>query len=191
MAKASENKFLIVKSGVILTPVIEPVIVALDKYFEAANKKALVTSGLRNPESQLEIIRGYIQSKGLKAQFPEMFTLGVKDKITVAPYGSIYAWQLGWSKLLNLGVIINPCLAAPVLMDYIRNGVNKKGQVIQGSPHFAGMAFDIGGQGNGINDELAVIQTALADKCPGLVDFLAEHENNAVHCDCKSIVTLK
>jgi hypothetical protein len=182
--KALENKFLIVRSGVKLTPIIEPVICALDKYFEAINKKALVTSGERNPADQLQIIRGYLLNKGLKDQFHEAFSKGVDDKVVTETYGEIYTWQLGWSKLLNIGVIINPPKQAACLLDYLRNGVNKKGLIINGSPHFRGTAFDIGGNDNGISDELPAIQKALADKLPGLVGHLPERENNAIHCDC-------
>jgi hypothetical protein len=188
MKKATENEFLIVGPGVILTPTIEPVIVGLDDYYRAENKKAYVTSGLRYPLNQLQIIRSYIEKKGLKAQFPELFTKGVNDKIIHDEFGLIYTWQMGWSKLLNIGVIINPPIAAACLMDYIRNGINKKGLVIQGSPHFKGSAFDIGGGPNGITDELGPIQKAQADKLPGLVGILPERENNAIHVDCKPII---
>lgn len=183
--KASENKFLIIKSGVILTPVIEPVICALDKIFEAFNIKALITSGLRTPHDQLIIIRGYLLNKGLKDQFPEAFQHDENGRMQTKEYGEIYTWQLAWSKLLNVGVIINPPAPAVCLLDYIRSGINKKGQTIYGSPHFKGTAFDIGGGANGIADELPPIKKALADKLPGLVDYLPERENNAIHCDCK------
>jgi hypothetical protein len=184
--KASDNKFLIVKSSVKLTPIIEPVIVALDKYFEAINKKALVTSGLRNPDDQLSIIRGYLVSKGLKEKYSEAFTRNVDEKVST-PFGIIYGWQLGWSKLLNIGIIINPPIEAKCLLDYMRDGINKKGTLIHGSPHFNGTAFDIGGGDNGIADEMPAIYKALSDKLPGLVGWLPERENNAIHCDCKII----
>jgi hypothetical protein len=184
--KASENKFLLLKPGVKLTHVIEPVIVSLDKYFKEINKVAYVTSGLRDPEEQLQIIRGYLVSKGLKDQHKEAFGKCSSAKINSDKYGLIYSWQIGWSKLLNMGVIINPPFAAGCLMDYIRNGVNKKGLVISGSPHFKGTAFDIGGSSNGIEDELPAIKKAFADKVPGLVGYLPERENNAIHLDCKT-----
>lgn len=183
--KASDNKFLIVKPGVVLTPIIEPVICALDLYFKEANKISYVTSGKRNPDGQLQIIRGYIEKKGLKDEFPEAFKGGVTDKFTHPQYGAIYNWQLGWSKLLNIGVIVNPPCSAACLLDYIRDGINKKGRIINGSPHFNGTAFDIGGGENGVADETAILQKALKDRVPGLVNILPERENNANHCDCK------
>lgn len=183
--KATDNKFLLLKPSVVLTPIIEPVICALDKYFEKANKIAYVTSGKRNPEGQLQIIRGYIEKKGFKDEFKEAFNKGVHDKFTHEKFGSIYSWQLGWSKLLSVGVIINPPCAAACLLDYIRDGINKKGRIINGSPHFNGTAFDIGGADNGIGDETAILMQALKDRVPGLMNVLPERENNANHIDCK------
>jgi hypothetical protein len=187
MKRATQNKFLILNKGVVLTPIIEPVIVALDEYFAAFNHVANVTSGLRNPDSQLKIIRDYLAKKGLKAAHNDAFIYDVDKKINDSTYGEIYAWQLGWSKLLNIGVIINPPIAAICLMDYIRSGVNKKGNLIHGSPHFKGTAFDIGGSINGIADETLIIQKAIADKLPGLINVLPERENNANHCDCIAV----
>lgn len=183
MKRATENKFLIVKAGVVLTPRIERTIVALDKYFEEANHIAYVTSGLRNPAGQLDVIRGYLEKKGLKLDYKDTFLYDVNKKIEHDKFGSIYSWQLGWSKLLNLGVIINPPASAHVLMDYIRNGVNKKGLIIHGSPHFKGGSFDTGGGANGIADETAILQKALKAKDTGLINILPERENNANHCD--------
>ncbi len=179
------NKFLIVRPGVILTPIITPVILSLEQYFKEANKISYVTSGKRNPEDQLRIIRGYIESKGLKDEFPEAFGKKVEEKFTHPKYGAIYTWQLGWSKLLNIGVIINPPSTAACLLDYIKNGVNKKGAILNGSPHFNGNCFDVGGGDNGVADETAILQKALKDRVPGLMNILSERENNACHCDCK------
>jgi hypothetical protein len=72
-------------------------------------------------------------------------------------------------------------------MDYVRNGVNKKGLIINGSPHFNGGSFDVGGGPNGIADETEILQRALKDRLPGLINVLPERENNANHCDCKLI----
>lgn len=178
------NKYLRVLDNVVLTPVITPVILALDKYFEAAKLQALVTSGLRNPQDQLRIIRNYLTSKGLAVKYPEAM-VGTVANTMVLDGKTIYAWQMGWSALLNSGVIINPPQKAATLMDYNRNGVIiPKGRVINGSPHFTGRAFDIGGGINGIADEQAVIAKALADKLPGLLDTLPERENNCSHIDC-------
>lgn len=184
---AYDNKWLTVgvKSGVRLTSIIEPVIVALDKYFEAANLTARVTSGERTSGDQLTIIRKYAASFGVDKEFPEIKTCGVLDKIDFGEGKKLFTWQRAWSRLLNTGVIVNPPLPAACLFDYIREGVNKKGQIINQSPHYYGKAFDIGGGlDHDPTNELAVIKKALADKLPGLKGYLLERKQNCLHIDC-------
>lgn len=194
MKSAFENRFLKVHKLVILTPVIEPVIIALDKYFENEGKVAYVTSGKRDAVSQLSIIRGYLAKTGLDKQYPDAMTCQLNDK---KQFGTkiVYVWQPAWSALLNKNVIINPPAAAECLMDYFRDGKNKKGQIIQPSPHFKGTAFDIGGSVDGIDgnvvSELNIIQKAWNNKLPGLKGFLPERNNNCVHCDCVDITNPK
>jgi hypothetical protein len=177
-----DNKYLMLKPGVILTPTIVPVIVRLEPYFSAANLFAFVTSGLRDSEAQLALVKKYLSVKGLDKLYPSAMVCKLNDKD-----GKHYVWQMAWSHLLNIGVIINPPLAAECLMDYVRNGKNKKGQVISKTPHHTGRCFDIGGAGGEdatINDELVVMNKAMNDKVPGLINILPEHNNNAIHCDC-------
>ncbi len=179
---AKDNKWLVVNAGVVLTPTIEPVIIALDDYFKKHNLKAFVTSGLRDENDQLRVIRSYLKKKGLDSKYADAMTCKVGDKL---PDGT-YVWQMAWSNLLNIGVIINPAFRAMCLMNYVRNGVNKKGSWIGQTPHASGKAFNVGGGNNGIMDELAVLQEAVdSKKIPGLKSFLAERENNALHVDCK------
>jgi len=179
---AKDNKWLVVKEGVVLTPIIEPVIAALDAYFERHKLKAFVTSGLRDADDQLRVVRSYLTRKGLNQKYPEAMLCNVGDKNA----DGTYVWQMAWSNLLNVGVIINPPFRAVCLMNYVRNGVNKKGQWIGQTPHASGTAFNVGGGNNGIMDELAVLNEALKEKkIPGLKSFLAERENNALHCDCR------
>lgn len=190
--KASENKFLKVAEGVVLTATIEPVIVALDKYFEAANHVAYVSSGLRNPTSQLNAIRKYLRVNGLDQKYPIAMACMVEERIT---WGGrdLYAWQPAWSKLLNIGVIINPPMKAEVLFDYYHPKdpkTNRKGKMINGSPHFVGKAFDIGGKMGEdvtIKDELPIIERAFKDRVPGMVGYLPEHGNNCIHVDCVKV----
>lgn len=184
---AYDNKWLTVgkSSGVRLTPIIEPVIIALDKYFEAANLKAKVTSGERTSGDQLAIIRKYATIYGIEKEFPEILTCGVLDKIDFGNDKKIATWQRAWSRLLNVGVIVNPPLPAVVLFDYIRNGVNKKGQTIGMSPHYYGLAFDLsGGIDHDPTNEMEVVKKALNDKLPGLKGYLLERKQNALHVDC-------
>lgn len=174
--KASENKWLTVGANVKLTPIIEPVIVGLEKYFEAAKLRAVVTSGLRDAIDQLRVIRSYMVRKGLDKKYPHAMLCKVDDMIN-----NEYAWQMAWSHLLNLGVIINPPLAARTLMPY----KGKTGVMINQTPHARGTAFNIGGGGNGVGDEAVVVAKALKDKLPGMKDFIIERENNALHVNCR------
>lgn len=184
--KASDNKFLEVKIGVILTPIIEPVICALDKVFAERGLRAFVTSGLRDAHDQLRIVKKYVVAKGLDRLYPELANCTDPAKKN----GRYYEWQMAWSHLLHNGVIINPPLASECLMDYWRDGKNKKGQIINQTPHVTGACFDIGGAGGDdatIKDELVVMRKAMQLGIPGLINILPEHNNNAIHCDCKPI----
>lgn len=188
--QSQNNKFLTIKEGVILTPIIDPVIVLLDKYFEKANAHARVTSGKRTEDDQLRIIRNEMKVRGLDKKYPDAITKGWKEKVIIAGK-EYYVWQHGWSELLKAGFIVNPPVPAICLMDYISGGVNKKGQLINASPHLNGTAFNVGGGPDGISgnvvNELAIIQKALNDKIKGLKSILAERNNNAVHVNTYSI----
>ena len=182
--KSLDNKFLTVRKGVVLTENIDPVIAALDIYFQNANLKAVVTSGFRSPEDQLRIIRSAVINHRLADEFPGVFDdIGKKVQ-----YGGeeIYSRQLGWSKLLNPNFIVNPPYDAKVLFDYVRPGSkeNKKGKMIYQSPHTRGTAFDIGGGPDGLDNELAVIKAA---NVKGLKGYLLERNNNCLHVDCRFI----
>lgn len=185
------NKFLIVKRGVKLTPTIIPVIIALDKKFEEAGLKAYVTSGERTSEDQLTIIKKYAERyKQVQEEFPEIKTAQVLTKITLPDGIKVFSWQRAWSRLLSMSVIINPPVPANAMFDYIRNGVNKKGQQIGYSPHYYGKAFDVGGGlDHDITNELKVIEAAFKEGIAGFKGYLAERANNAIHCDCVPTTT--
>ncbi len=172
-----DNKYLKVAAGVILTPIIIPVICALDKYFEGL--PSWVTSGLRDANDQLRVIRGYLKKKQLDKLYPEAMICKVTDMIS-----GQYAWQMAWSHLLNVGVIINPALEAKCLMHTTFDARDRFNQVLHQTPHASGKAFNIGGGGNGVTDEAERMKRAQADKVKGLKDFLVERENNAVHVNC-------
>ncbi len=177
------NKWLIVRPGVTLTDTIDPVIAALDPYFEG--RHAYVTSGLRTKESQLEVIRQYAKLKGVAKEFPTILTATVDAK-AMFDGRSVFAWQTAWSRLLEKGVLVNPPVAASPLFDYVRGGVNKKGAIIMPSPHIRGTAFDIGGGADGIEDERAIIALAVGH-VPGLLRVTPERENDAIHIDCGKV----
>lgn len=189
MSDVTKNKFLKVRPGAKMTATIEPVIQALDKYFEEANLVAYVTSGERSSQDQLDTIRKYCAKYEVDIEFPEIKTCQVLDKINFGEGKKLFTWQRAWSRLLNKGIIINPPLPAEVLFDYIRNGVNKKGTEIGHSPHYFGRAFDIGGGfDQDISNELKVIKKALNDKLKGLKGYLEERKQNCLHVDCETVL---
>lgn len=170
---AYKNKNLIVPQSVVLSKELDIVLSNIDKYWPPQSER--VTSGVRVPEDQLRIIKKYLVAKGLDVKYAVAMSCKMEDKITHE--GKIvYAWQPAWSKLLNLGVIINPPLPAEVLEDYLRSGVNKKGTIIQQSPHTRGRAFDISGL-----DSLTIVKRLKED---GMIrNYLVERENNCIHID--------
>lgn len=182
------NEFLIVRNTVKLTPIIEPVICSLEEYFRKAGLISYVTSGLRNADDQIRIIRNELMRRKLHLHFQEAFHPDLKKTITWEGK-LVYSWQPAWSKLLNAGFIVNPPYEAACLLDYYRPGskVNKRGQLIGQTPHARGTAFDIGGGADGISQETAVIKQAIKDKVPGLKGVLPERNNNAIHVDCSKI----
>jgi hypothetical protein len=171
--KAYENKNLIVPKNVVLTPSLDAVLCAIDKYWPPQSET--VTSGLRTPEDQLRIIRKYLKAKGLQVFYPETMECEIDDTY-IERDKKYYQWQKGWSALLNAGVIINPPFPAEVLMDYYRNGINKKGKIINQSPHTRGTAFDLSG-----TDSLTIVKRLVEDKM--IRGYLVERENNCIHVD--------
>jgi hypothetical protein len=167
--KAYENKNLLVPGHIKLTPELDVVLTGVDHYWPP--KSETVTSALRDPEDSLRIIRQYLKRRGLDTKYPEAMTCDIDAKD-----GDQYVWQMAWSHLLSLNVIINPPLPAKCLMDYVRNGINKKGQVIGQSPHIKGKAFDIGGL-----DSITIVKRLVED---GMIrGYLVERENNCIHID--------
>jgi hypothetical protein len=168
--KAYTNRYLRVPTSVVLNAALDKVLYEIDCDFRESPET--VTSAVRIPEDQLRIIRKYLRTKGLDDNYPEALACTIHDKDAAGNY----VWQKAWSHLLNIGVIINPPLAAVALMDYWRNGVNKKGQEIGQSPHTRGTAFDLSGL-----DSLTVVQSLkLKGKIKG---YLVERENSCIHCD--------
>jgi hypothetical protein len=168
--KAYTNRYLRVPTSVVLNAALDKVLYEIDCDFRESPET--VTSAVRIPEDQLRIIRKYLRTKGLDDNYPEALACTIHDKDAAGNY----VWQKAWSHLLNIGVIINPPLAAVALMDYWRNGVNKRGQLIGQSPHTRGTAFDLSGL-----DSLTVVQSLkLKGKIKG---YLVERENSCIHCD--------
>jgi hypothetical protein len=176
------NKYLIVRPGVVLTPAIDPVILGLDVYFAEAELTSYVSSGLRSPLDQLKLIRRFAVLKSVARDFPEILSCGLTDKKFYNDR-AVYSWQPAWSQLLNIGVIINPPVAAVALFDYMRDGINKKGELIQPSPHTRGTAFDLDGGEDDLDLEQRTVQMAIGE-VEGLIGCLIERQNDCLHVDC-------
>lgn len=167
--------------------IVFPVIIALEPYFEKHNIRATVTSILRDAHDQLGLIKTYLRAQRLSSKYPEVMALTNPEQRA----GGIYVWQMAWSELLNKGVIINPPLQAACLTDYMGpdgKGPNRKSSIIRQTPHVHETCFDIGGSGGKlktIQDELLPVTEAFKDKVKGMVRFLPEHKNNAIHIDCE------
>jgi hypothetical protein len=168
---AYNNKNLIVHKGIVLNADLDGVLSDIDSYWEGRKEK--VTSAIRTIDDQLRIIRDYMVDHGLDKKYPDAMTCDVRAKF---PNMNFYKWQMPWSTLLNIGVIINPPIAAKCLLDYWKNGVNKKDTLIGQSPHTKGKSFDISGL-----DSLDIIKRLLADK--KIKGYLIERKNNCIHID--------
>lgn len=185
----TKNKFLILGDHVIRSGLTDPVIAKLDPFFEKANRKARVSSIYRSPSYQLQIIRHYLKANKLDKIYVKAMTDGLNQKIKWGGE-TIYSWQVGWSKLLNIGILINPPMRAKVLLDYYRHGINKKGEIIGESQHSTGRAFDISGRwklNNTTNEWILeevkkIVADAIAvDPDLGIIYTLIEHGNDCSH----------
>lgn len=171
------------RPNVVSNGFIDAVLYELDEYMnrtpEWQNFNIEITSAVRTPLSQLNVINAYATSKNIK--FDEFSSLDVYGT-TVIDGETYYRWQRTWSKLLNIGIIVNPPLDAICLFDYINaSGQNRKGQVIHQSPHIAGKAFDISGQA-GLDKIKRLIDGAIKEQV-GIKSYTIERENNAFHCN--------
>jgi len=196
MWKSNENTWLMVAKNVVLTPIIDPKIAALDVWFRLKNCRAYVTSGLRDANKQLQIIREAAIARKLNDEYPDINSVMTLASVMQVGDKLIPAWIVAWSELLRMGFLVNPPKEAPCLFDYVHpktGKIVKSGTVIHPSQHMRGTAFDIGGNGESkdktIADEVVVIQEAFESKSiPGWVSYTIERENNAIHCDCEEVV---
>lgn len=193
-----KDDWLSVKNGVVLTPALEESIVCVRQYFAKHKHKAFVTSGVRDPDSQLKNILLYAKAKGIYDSYPEWID-GIKNKlkwdakvpasqeiVSAFKLSEVYWWQRTWSHLLHLNVIINPCIASMCLMDSKRgDGSNRKGSVIPASPHFSGRSWDVGGGDGGAQKEYDILAEAKKDPKSRIIKLTLEVQNNAVHVDIK------
>lgn len=178
-------KWLTFDNGVKKTPAIARSADLLDSYFE--NEPSIITSGLRTATDQIRIIREKAIRHKIENEFPEFTSMQNEAPDKISDDG-LYWWQRTWSKLLSLGDIVNPPIAAKCLFDYInpKTKENKKGQTIQMSMHQRGLAFDIGG-GNDLNNKILRVKKAIEERSCFITGFLEEKVNNACHIDVLQI----
>src|SRR3990167_192274 len=185
-------KNLHIKDGVHLTSSISRTIECMDKFFE--DEKSEITSGLRTEQDQLKIIIQKLIRHGKDHEFVE-FIEGVENHWPIDKTvhlneinRDLFWWARSFSRLLNLGDIVNPPIPCEVMFDYIRPGsqANKKGEIIQISNHQRGKSFDIGGGKNLIEKSKRVVKAIESGEC-FIKGWLHEAINNAVHIDCDQI----
>lgn len=182
---AGALKWIGINQWIVTAPAIDRTAAALDKYFE--NYPVTMTSGKRTAQVQLRIIQDKVKHHGIDKLYPEFnlcFGSGAEFKTKIDGGEEYYFWQRAWSKLLNIGDIVNPPVPAEVLFDYYRPGstVNGKGRVIGASPHAEGLAFDLAG--HDIKEIGNRVHLAKENGDAFVHGYLVEPVNSAVHVDC-------
>lgn len=184
--KASENKYLTVRPGVVLTPTLEDTICLLDPWFENHNLKAIVTSGVRTYDEQLRIIKQRALACGLGAEHPDLAHADLNTPI-MFDGKLIPMWQLVWSEALVRGQMVNPPTPTACLFPYTKpdGGKRAAGNIVPTSPHQRERAFDIGG-GNSLDSVVVVVSEAFISKTiPTLAGYLKEPAQGCCHCDVR------
>lgn len=187
---AENLKNLLFRADVRKTPAIVRAVECMDKFFEG--DPSIITSGLRTPQDQINIIVEKAKRHKIEGEFYE-FSVNMNKPANFALFvdgykESLYWWSRTWSRLLNLGDIVNPPIPEEVLFDYVRPGSeeNKKGTIIQISPHQRGIAFDIGG-GQNLAEKVKRVLNAKESRECFISSFLEERVNNAIHVDVLQI----
>lgn len=166
------------RSQVVLTPYLESIVERMGSF--TGNRIVRLTSGVRTVQEQLGVI-AYWALK-MKVQFPEFDRFDLHGK-TVVDGKELYRWQRTWSKLLNLGIIVNPPLAAECLEDYIVDGHNKKGEIIEGSSHSRATALDFVCD-EGLDIMLNIVKEAQKAGVP-IKSYRVERKQYCVHVNVK------
>jgi len=180
-------KNLTLRATVHLTPSIQRTIELMDKFFDG--EPTDVTDGFRTTHDQLALIIKKLATHGKDMEFME-FVQGIKQSFRIEDTAHIpeinrdlFWWQRGWSRLLNIGEIINPPVPAEVMFDYVNDGRNKKGEIIQISNHQHGLAVDFGGGKNLLAKSKCVLKAKESGEC-FIKNFRIEKgAQNCVHVD--------
>lgn len=193
--QSASNLWLKVRKGVVLTDIIDAKIAQLDRWFGAVSHSAWVSSGKRDEYGQLRVIVNLALEHNLGAEFDYLATMTLES---MREYNGelVLEWAIVWSRLLNLGVIVNPPRRQKTLMQY--NVVDEAtgnlklykepGYEIGPSGHFAGTDFDISGGEDGISNELSVVKAAFDSReIKGFKSYKIERKNNCIHCHCEEV----
>jgi hypothetical protein len=164
------------RKHVVLTPYLEEIASRISSH--SGGHIARLTSGVRTPQEQVGII-AYWALK-MKVNFPEFDPFDLHGQ-TVIDGKLLYRWQRTWSKLLNLGIIINPPLAAVCLESYVVGGHDKQGEIIRESPHQRSTAMDFVCD-EGVDVMLGIIKAAQKSGVP-IKSYRVERKQYCVHVD--------
>ena len=177
---------LIIRASVHLTPSIQRTIECMDKFFDGEVTE--ITDGFRTTHDQLTLIIKKLAKHAKDNEFSE-FVNGIENKwqiektVHLSDIGrDLFWWQRAWSRLLNIGEIINPPVPAEVMFDYVNDGRNKKGEIIQISNHQRGLAVDFGG-GKDLTAKAKCVLTALQSGECFIKGYRIEKLNNCTHVD--------
>lgn len=175
----ADCKHLTVAGGVVLNDLLTTTICTLDDEFEIVDVRAMVTSGIRTAQKQLDIIVDKSKRHGIDKDFPE---------ILIATVDNVESWINAWGKLLVLQDVVNPPLPAKAPFDYVRPDGQKRnaGNFIDISNHMKAHSFDIARAD--LDIITGIIQVTIDMKrCPTIKGYLKEPVNHAVHIDCQEI----
>jgi hypothetical protein len=157
----SEEKFISIGGAADINPDIQKAIDALEPFFKEVKLKVTVTSGVRTPDYQLGIIRGFAIDLGLDKTFPKILNATVDD---------VESWRPCWDEVLKHKVVNPP------------KGAKSSKGFIPESPHIGGKAFDLSGAG------LSDIETVV-NKCKSaggpIGQVKTEDQNGCVHVGVK------
>lgn len=128
-----DSNGLSMNSEVVLTDKLAEVAHAFDNYLNAHDEFAIITSGYRSPQTQLDIIKERIEEHNADSRFPKL------DDATLA---DVHIWLRAWHWLARRHVPVNAPLAV--------NGANV-------SMHTKGQAMDF------ISDDLDHLRSMLAN----------------------------
>lgn len=159
-----KNEYIINKPGVIVTPAIQKVLNELEKYFEKADLKVSVTSGVRTPDSQLKIIVDKAKQYGLDKKYPSILNATVED---------VDSWRDAWDELLNVkGFIVNPPKKTKCKFG------KRAGKTVYPSPHIQKKAFDLSGASL---DSIKAVVEKYQKEGGSITQIKPETVNNCVH----------